>query len=484
MNFLHFNLSFLIPLLFGPFLVKLDGKKADAFMLAVISASFVENAIGVFEYLKVRGVHHIVYLKTSSIGEVYGVIIDPISVLIGIEVSIISVIFLLYAINYISEKNRLHPVYSGKGRFYAWMVILVGATLAFVYASSMLQMLIFFEMMNLACWGVVKYYGTKEAHMAAHKAFFVTNLGALIGLCLAVAIGVTKLHDLSLYALARLDSDTKLILFLCTMIAAFAKSAQFPLYSWLPDAMTAPTPASAFLNGAAMVEMGVFLLARIIQFMSPIPRTAFYVMLILVAITQILVIIYYPLQKDAKRLFAYSTIGMAGVMYVGLLYALLGHTDGLQAAIFQLFNHAFVKGLAFLSAGAFSYALGTLNMKKITGLRKIMPTVSVAWFLALVGLAGAPPLGLFFSKGYILMNGELVLSAALCWVPLILVLLDAVVFFIVAITWLRRMLYGEPSAEHVEIPYLMEATLVVLIILGIIAPWISYHFITSIGVAV
>ncbi|WP_258084831.1 hydrogenase 4 subunit D [Thermococcus thermotolerans] len=480
MEVLPFVLSFLIPLVLGPFLFLLDGRKADAFMIITVIASFLANLAGTIGYLSSGGSYHVVYLDTASLGEVYGVIIDPMSVLVGFVVSLAGVLFLAYAIDYMSENNKQHPVYSDKGRFYAWMVIFVGATLAFIYSSTTLQLLIFFEIMGLACWGVVGYYKSPKAERAAYKALLVPNFGAMVGLYTAVGVGILKLHDLSLYALGGLEGGMKLLVFVGIMIAAFTKSAQFPLYSWLPDAMAAPTPASAFLHGAAMVEMGVYLLARVSQFMQPLPKEAFYIMLVFVSLTLLVAMLYYPLQRDAKRLLAYSTIAEAGVMYVGVLYAVLGSAYGLQAAMFQLANHAFVKGLAFLTAGTFSYAFGTLDMEKIKGLSKLAPVVGASWFLALLGLAGVPPLGLFFSKAYLFMNASSI-TGWVGWIPLLLVLADATVFLAVSLGWIKKMVFSESLQESAEVSPLMRFVLVVLIVLSIVAPFLSVKLVTQIG---
>ncbi|WP_048810940.1 hydrogenase 4 subunit D [Thermococcus gammatolerans] len=475
-----FLLSFSIPLAAGLMLFKLDGKRADYFMLITVIITTLLNVLGVYEFCSsgMKTVHEAL-LTSKSLGEVYGVLIDPMSVAVGLVVSTAGLLFMLYAVDYMSPNNREHPVYEGKGRFYAWMVLFIGATLAFVYSSSVLQLLIFFEIMSLACWGVVSYYGSKKAKRSAYKAFIVTNFGAMIGLYTAVGVGITHLHNLSLFAYSSLESHLKLIVFLAVVIAAFTKSAQFPFYSWLPDAMVAPTPASAFLHGAAMVEMGVFLLARFIQFMQPIPREGFYVMAGLIIATQLICILMYPSQRDAKRLLAYSTIAESGLMYVALATAVLGMESGLQASVFQLFNHAYIKGLAFLTAGTFSYALGTLEMDRIRGLIK-SPVVGYGWTFALLGLAGVPPFGVFFGKLGILSNANAMRESLLVLAMFALLLLDSAVFLMVSLKRVHSMVFSEGN-ERVEITPLMKVVMVILLILAIIAPYIAYPLVAKVG---
>ncbi|ALM75675.1 hydrogenase 4 subunit D [Thermococcus barophilus] len=476
-----FVLSFLIPLIAGLLLFKLDGKKADYFMLTSVVIATILNLIGVVSYYTagMPSLHYAVF-KTETFGEVYGVIVDPMSVLIGLVVITAGLLFMLYSVDYMSPKNKEHPVYEGKGRFYGWMVLFIGATLAFIYSSTILQLLIFFEIMSLACWGVVSYYGGKRAERSAYKALIVTNFGAMIGLYTAVAIGITVLHDLSLYALSNLHPLLKIVVFFAVMVAAFTKSAQFPLYSWLPDAMVAPTPASAFLHGAAMVEMGVYLLARFIQFMQPLPSAVFYIMAFLLIVTLVICVLMYPLQRDAKRLLAYSTIAESALMYVGLAFAVLGLKTGLQASMFQLFNHAYIKGLAFLTAGTFSYAIGTLEMDKIRGLIKSLPISGYGWMFALIGLAGVPPFAVFFGKLAILTNIKGALGNPLAIALLVMVLVDAGVFFMVSLKRIHEMVFSS-SEERYEITPVMKLSMILLLILGIIAPLIAYPFILRVG---
>ncbi|AEH24786.1 hydrogenase 4 subunit D [Pyrococcus yayanosii] len=475
-----FLLSFLIPLIGALLLFKLDGKRADYFMLITVILATILNLVGVYEFYStgMPSIHKVL-VSFGSFGEVYGLLIDPMSVCVGLVVITAGLLFMLYAKDYMSPDNKEHPVYEGKGRFYAWMVLFIGATLAFIYSSSVLQLLIFFELMSLACWGVVSYYGTNKAKRAAYKALIVTNFGAMIGLYTAVGIGLIKLHDLSLFAYSSLDDHFKLIVFIAVMIAAFTKSAQFPLYSWLPDAMVAPTPASAFLHGAAMVEMGVFLLARFIQSMHPIPREGFYIMAALIIATQIICILMYPLQRGAKKLLAYSTIAESGLMYVALAVAVLGLQGGLKASMFQLFNHAYIKGLAFLTAGAFSYALGTLDMDKIRGLIKA-PVVGYGWTFALLGLAGIPPFGVFFGKLGILSNAQAMRESALIIAMFVLLLIDSAVFLMVSLKRIHDMVFSGGDAK-VEITPLMKAVMIILLVLAIIAPYIAYPLILKVG---
>ncbi|WP_297497174.1 proton-conducting transporter membrane subunit, partial [Thermococcus sp.] len=246
-------------------------------------------------------------------------------------------------------------------------------------------------------------------------------------------------------------------------------------------AMEAPTPASAFLHGAAMVEMGVYLVARVLQFIGPLPTWVFYFMAIMVSVTLLIPILNYPVQKDAKRLLAYSTVAEAGVMFVGLTFASLGLGVGIKAAMFQLTTHAFVKGLGFLTAGTFTYSLGTLDLRKISGLKEILPINGLAWSVALLGLAGLPPMGIAFSKAEMITSLKALEVSPLAWLPILMLLTDSVVFLWVGMRWTTRNVFGRPSVPSARTHWIITASLVTLIILTLVSAYLAYPLVEEIN---
>ncbi|MCD6183945.1 MAG: hypothetical protein J7K01_06560 [Thermovirga sp.] len=447
----------------------LDDKKADTLMLPLLWSSTIFQVIAGILFYSSPSTIHMKLLVSKSLGEIYGFIIDPTSTFTALVVSSAGAIFLTYAVRYMDDKNLGHPHRNQKGRFYGWMMIFLGSTLAFIYSSTILQMLIFFELMSLACWGVVGFYGSKKSERSALKALLIPNFGAVVGFYTAVAFGF-KYGDFGLGFLGNLPENEKLILFICLMIAAFTKSAQFPFYSWIPDAMVAPTPASAFLHGAAMVEMGVYLLIRVVQFMNP-PKEAFYPMAAILSLTMIISILAYPKQTDAKRLLAYSTIAECAIMYIGVAAAVLGHPVGIKIALFQLMNHAYLKGLAFLTAGAFTYYYGTLDMTKIRGLKET-PILGYGWAISLLGLAGLPPFGIFFSKLYLFLNAGPLYNSPLGTLLLALVLMDSVVLLAVGLRSINLMVFSEGSRKKVDA--IVKGALVGLILLSLVSAYMGY----------
>ncbi len=475
--------SFLIPLISSLPLFVLDGRKADLFMLISLTFSTATSVlVSVLYVLAGMPRIHVVVSKTTMLGEVFGLLVDPMSVCIGFVVATAGYPFMLYSIEYMSPRNKQHPVYSGKGRFYGWMMLFIGATLAFVYSSTILQLLMFFELMSLSCWGVVSYYLTPESRRASIKALITTHIGALLGLFTAISYCMARGVSMSLRDLALLDPSAKLAVFAGVLIASLAKSAQFPFYSWLPDAMVAPTPASAFLHGAAMVEMGVYLLARIIQFMQPLPLASAVLLTIFVTLTLFLVAYMLIPQRDAKRLLAYSTIAESSMMYAGLIGAALGIPFGLQASMFLLFTHAYVKGLAFLTAGLFAFYIGTIDMSQIRGLLYKSKFTAFSWILALLGLAGIPPMPVFFGKLWIVISLAKALERLYyAWIPLVALILCSSVYFMVSLRWIHSMtLASNPRNpginEHSKITLspIFVLSMSMLIALAMVAPIIGY----------
>ena len=469
----------------GIALFRLDGRAADR-VLAAVTSAMVGLYVSGFALFTASGMrpYHVPILTSRYLGEVYGFIIDPMSALVGLVVAVAGAAFLIYSIDYMSPGNRFHPVREGKGRFYGWMLVFVGATLSFIHSSTLLEMLMFFEVMSVACWGVVSYYGTPASRRSAFKALVYTHLGAAIGLYTAVGLCLLNLHTTALASLGSLAAPLKLYVFVLILVAAAAKSAQFPFYSWLPDAMVAPTPASAFLHGAAMVEMGVFLLARYVQFASPLPPQTYTALLAFLIPTTAVCVAMYPVQKDAKRLLAYSTIGESMVMYAGLAYAVLGSRAGLQASVLQLFNHAYVKGLAFLVAGAFGYVLGTHSLERLKGFGRSSPLLAAAWGVALFGLAGIPPMGIFFGK--LLIVSSMPDPAPAYLAPALILLIDSCVFFMVGIKCVQNLLRGGPPeglGGSAGVPPLMKGAIVALILLSVLATLVSLPLIRYVGFA-
>jgi NADH-quinone oxidoreductase subunit L len=355
-----------------------------------------------------------------------GVYLDPLASLFLLFVTGISLLIFIYSSGYMQGDY-------GYFRFFAYMSIFVFFMTTLVLANNFVLVYLGWEGVGLASYLLVGYYYPKpSARDAAVKAFMVNRIGDT---CFAIAIFVIYLtfHSLNFsdifYGLDlssnhfRMEHQTALFWIpLLLMIGAFAKSAQFPLHVWLPDAMEGPTPVSALIHAATMVTAGVYLIARCMPlFINDIP--VLHLVGIIGCFTAFMAATIGMCQYDIKRIFAYSTVSQLGYMFMGL-----GVAAG-STAVFHVFTHAFFKALLFLSAGSVMHAMGgELDIRKMSGLRKKMPITTICIFIGCLALAGFPGLSGFFSKDEILsaaMNSSWVYGPWLAVAGLITALITA-----------------------------------------------------------
>ncbi len=306
-----------------------------------------------------------------SIGKVliFGLTIDKVSTLIALAVVALGLIVTLYSLGYMSMGNKEHPG-EGAPRYYAFLLIFIGAMAGLVLSSTILGQLLFFEITGACSWSLISYYQKPIAFRSALKALIVTHIASL-GLFLAAAVLFTQTGTFELTAIAGLSPVFKMIVIFGIMFAAWGKSAQLPMHMWLPDAMNAPTPVSAYLHAASMVKVGVYIFARALLSGGQIPEIVGVVGIIGAMVTMIYGFMMYLPQKDMKRLLAYSTIAQLAYIFLALSLSVF-HTDSsdlaLKSGIYYIFNHAFAKSLFFLVAGTLSYTCGTRMLPQLKGL--------------------------------------------------------------------------------------------------------------------
>ena len=298
----------------------------------------------------------------------------------------------------------------GFPRYFAVMGLFVFSMCGLVLANNFLLLVAFWEGVGLCSYLLVGYYYEKpSAAAAARKAFLVTRLGdvgLLLGIFLLWKMGGWN-TDLNLLFdhIRRFPPDTGMLTTACLLLfcGAVGKSAQFPLYVWLPDAMEGPTPVSALIHAATMVTAGVYLLARCAPLFVLAPDAQIVVAWI-GGITALLAAFIALAQTDLKRILAYSTVSQLGFMFLALgTGGAIDPTFAVGAAMFHLFTHAFFKALLFLSAGSVMHAMGgVIDVRKFGGLRKRMPVTHLAFLCGAAALAGVPLLSGFWSKDLIL----------------------------------------------------------------------------------
>ncbi|MER7044521.1 NADH-quinone oxidoreductase subunit 5 family protein [Streptomyces jumonjinensis] len=386
--------------------------------------------------------------------------LDGFAVLVAALVGLVATCVQLYSTAYLRDDPR-YPSYA------ALVSLFTAAMLLVVYSGDLMVLLVGWEIMGICSYFLVgHYWETPEARAASLKAFLVTKLGDvpfLIGLfALATDAGTFRITGvLDAVAAGRLDHPTLVALLLLAGVAG--KSAQFPLHTWLPDAMAGPTPVSALIHAATMVAAGIYFIARLLPVFTA-SAAALTVLAVMAAITMVGSGLAALAQDDIKRVLAYSTIGQLGYMAGALAVADRG------AAVFHLLSHGAFKALLFLAAGVVIHAAGTNSlaaMSRMSGLAKRVPDAYWTMTVALLALAAIPPFAGFFSKEAVLVAaehtalGESAAPGAAGWTVLIAGLLAALLTAAYAARlWLLAFHgRGEPAPDHGREPLAMTSVL-------------------------
>ncbi len=368
---------------------------------------------------KVNGVYqsiipfNVEWLKfTDNLHIDLGILLDPISVMMLVVITTVSLMVHLYSLGYMKGEK-------GFQRYYALLSLFSFSMLGLVIATNIFQMYIFWELVGVSSYSLIGFYYTKPSAVAASKkAFIVTrfaDLGFLIGiLILSYYTGTFDFGTLTANKASLVITSTAGAQFMGLSIASWAmalifmggagKSAMFPLHIWLPDAMEGPTPVSALIHAATMVVAGVFLVARLFPVYFFAAPDVLHMIGYVGAFTALFAAVIAITQTDIKRVLAFSTISQIAYMMVALGVSKYGDHDGLgyMASMFHLFTHAFFKALLFLGAGSVIHAVHSNEMKDMGRLHKFMPITSITFLIACFAIAGIPPFAGFFSKDEIL----------------------------------------------------------------------------------
>jgi NADH-quinone oxidoreductase subunit L len=322
-----------------------------------------------------------------------GFYVDSLTACLLIVVTTIGMLVHIYSIGYMAHDP-------GKWRFFSYLNLFMFSMLVLILADNFLLVFAGWELVGLCSYLLIGFwYPRRSAALAAKKAFLVNRVGDM-GFALGIMAIWTQLGTLNMQAVfaafGGVSHNWQIAIAVLILCGAVGKSAQFPLHVWLPDAMEGPTPVSALIHAATMVNAGVYLIARC----NPIFGRAPEVMVIVAAIgifTAILAASIAFTQTDIKRVLAYSTLSQLGYMFASL------GVGAWTAAIFHLMTHGFFKGLLFLGSGSVIHAVdGEQDMRKMGGLARKIPTTYVTMLIGSVAIAGVPPLAGFFSKDEIL----------------------------------------------------------------------------------
>lgn len=342
------------------------------------------------------------WITVAGVDVHFGALLDGRTLVMGTVVAIITLCIQVYSLNYMATDP-------GRGRFFAFLALFEWAMLCFVYSPTLLQTFVFWELVGLASFFLIGFWYRKPAAIAAaKKAFIMTRIGD-VGLFIGLLLLFQSAGTLDILSLNEqtFDSGSINLITMLLFVGIIGKSAQFPLHTWLPDAMEGPTPVSALLHSATMVAAGVFLFARFHNVFMQAEMTL-SVVLAIATFTAVLSSTMAMVAKDMKRVLAYSSISQLGFMLMGLA------AGSLYAGFFHLTTHAIFKALLFLCAGAYIHHYETNDLIAIgrAGGRKMRVTTA-GLCIGGAALAGIPPLAGFWSKELIIgsLSGVFLIGA-------------------------------------------------------------------------
>ncbi len=450
---------------------------------------------GVFQKIEVLKFTWLEFSPGVSID--LGILIDPITVMMLVVVSFVSLMVHLFSLGYMKGETRF-------ATYYAFLGLFTFSMLGLVLSSNIFQIYLFWELVGVSSFLLIGFYFEKPSAVAASKkAFIVTrfaDLGFLIGILvlsfyshtLDFGVLIERLTTAGSPYLNTINAASFLGVsaltwgLLLVFMGGAGKSAMFPLHIWLPDAMEGPTPVSALIHAATMVVAGVFLVARLFPVFALSDPAALQVVMYTGAFSAFFAAVIACTQTDIKRVLAYSTMSQIGYMMFALGVSKYNGEEGLgyMGSMFHLFTHAFFKSLLFLGAGAVIHMVHSNEMKDMGGLRKLMPITHISFLIACLAIAGIPPFSGFFSKEEILMasfeSNKLIYAVALLTSGLTAFYMFRLYY---SIFWSKPT--DSHHGHHGEGTLTMKIPLVLLAVLAIVAGFVPISsWITADGNAI
>ncbi|TXJ28061.1 MAG: NADH-quinone oxidoreductase subunit L [Chitinophagaceae bacterium] len=473
-NVLH--LAYLVPLfpLLGFLINGLGRKSLPKSLIGIIGsgtvlASFV---VSVWIFFQVKGgntyvANYFDFISAGKLSIPFAFQIDQLSSLFLLIITGVGFLIHVYSTSYMHEEKPEHY-----GRYFAYLNLFVFSMLLLVMGANYVVMFIGWEGVGLCSYLLIGFWFKKtEYNKAANKAFIMNRIGDLAFL-IAIFWLVWRLDSVSygdVFANVSKLSNTDIIaITLLLFVGATGKSAQIPLYTWLPDAMAGPTPVSALIHAATMVTAGIYMIARSNILYSLAPLTLNVIAIIGIA-TALLAASIALKQNDIKKVLAYSTVSQLGYMFLAL------GTGSYVAAVFHVMTHAFFKALLFLGSGSVIHAMGgEQDIRKMGGLSKYMKITNITFLIGCLAIAGIPGLSGFFSKDEILA-GAFGKSPVLYAVGLFTALLTAFYMFRLYATTFRGSFRGTHEQEHHlhESPAAITIPLIILAILSVIGGYVG-----------
>ena len=434
-----------------------------------VGASFLTSLVALSDLLFVPseeriGKVHVLYqwVSAANFKLDLAILIDPLSVFMFLIVTGVGFVIHVYSIGYMHDD----PEYS---RFFSYLNLFIFSMLVLIAAADFFFLIVGWALVGLASYLLIGFYKEKTSAVFAARKAFVMNVIGDVGMVIAAFVIFENFGTLSfidVFAAApetfRQNDDQILLITLLLLVGAFAKSAQLPLHTWLPDAMEGPTPVSALIHAATMVTAGVYLIARCHTLYELAPFTMY-----LIATVGVLTAVFAGtmgmVQYDIKRVIAYSTMSQLGYMFLAMgigVYSL---------GMFHLMTHAFFKALLFLAAGSVIHALdGEQDIRKMGGLKNVMPLTHATFLIGALALAGFPLTSGYFSKEAIILSSYHAEMGNFVFWAIALITAGMTAFYIFRVyfsTFIGQM--RSPDLHPHESPATMALPLIILAVLAL-----------------
>jgi NADH-quinone oxidoreductase subunit L len=461
-------LGFLFNVFFGK---SIENSASGIIGTFTVALSF---AVSVYFFLQINQTHQAIqiqlfdWIQISTFKVDFGFLLDQLSILWLLFVTGIGALIHMYSISYMHDDENMH-------KYFAYLNLFIFFMITLVIGSNLLVLFIGWEGVGLCSYLLIGFWHkNQEFNDAAKKAFIMNrigDLGLLIGIFIIGSLfstldyatlktAVATATDLNIYWI----SAAAFALF----IGACGKSAQIPLYTWLPDAMAGPTPVSALIHAATMVTAGIFLITRL-NFVFDLAPDVQNIIAIIGAVTSLVAATIALVQTDIKKVLAYSTVSQLGLMFLAL------GLGAYEVAVFHVITHAFFKASLFLGSGSVIHALhGEQDMRKMGGLKKVMTITFITFLISSLAISGIPPFSGFFSKDEILLVA-FEHNKILWFIASLASLMTAFYMFrLLYLTFFKEFRGTEEQKSHLhESPSLITFPLIVLAILATLGGLIS-----------
>lgn len=459
---LFFLLAGFIIALLSPLIHKLGGKWSGL-ILALFPSSIFIYFINRF-IAQSQGGDIIIqsnnWIPSLSIDLLF--FLDGLALLFVLIISGFGILIILYSRSYLKDSPQL-------GRFYGFLIFFMTSMIGLPIAGNLITLFLFWELTSISSFLLISFdHEKEESRKSAKQAFLITSLGAMAMLMGFIFLGEAKqsynIHEI-LQSTEIYNNPYKNLIMVLLLLGAFTKSAQFPFHFWLPNAMAAPTPVSAYLHSATMVKAGIYLVARF----NPIfgNEIVWKGLLIVIGTITMALGAFLALNKtDLKKILAYTTISALGIIFLMLG---LGTAGAVQAALIFMIAHAFYKGTLFLMTGNVDHETGSRDLSQLSGLRRSMPFTATATVLACLSMSGMIPFVGFIGKELLL---DAIIEANIYTILLLSsIILSSAIFTAVAIKIAYGIFFGKFSSVKTtvhESPLFMVAAPLVLSIGGLL----------------